>query len=287
MEENKIGEFYIQVIVRCDPDAAEALSNFLFELSANGVEEQDMSVIGYFNGKMDPELLQKNLSQYIRELHKLGFSAEDAQLLKLPVEDWSEGWRAYFHPISVTDNIIIKPPWESWNGFENIIIDIMPRMAFGTGSHETTQLCLTFLEKIAQPGDLVLDIGTGSGILAIAAAKLGAKCVAVEIDEDAIDNTHENVIMNHVDSNVQIIQGGIDVIPKQKYDIILANINRKVLIDMIPELAPFCHKQTQLILSGILISEKELIIRKAEECGLSICESRTQGEWIGFRINKK
>ncbi|MFC1569019.1 50S ribosomal protein L11 methyltransferase [bacterium] len=279
MKQNKK---WFRVSVACDETAFEAVSNFLFEQGAEGVEEQETMLIGYYNGDLDISHLKKQSVPFIQSMKELGLSVREMIVTEQPFEDWSIGWRDYFHPISISERIVIKPPWEAWDGPQPIVIDIMPRMAFGTGSHETTQICLGFLEKHIQSGNHVLDVGTGSGILAIAAVKLGAQCIAVEIDVDALENTRENAAHNNVADKIEIYQGSLEAVPNVVFNLIVANINRKVLMEMIPEMVRFCREDTKVILSGILIVDKQLIMDKLQEVGFSVIDHHEYGEWMGI-----
>jgi len=273
---------WVRVSIPCETAAFEAVSHFLFEHGADGVQELEREIIGYFHSDPESLKLKQELALFKRTLKAVGFSAGKPVITEQPYEDWSAGWRDYFYPVHVTERIIIKPPWEVWNDPKKVLIDIMPRMAFGTGHHETTRICLELMEKYIQPGHDVLDIGTGSGILAIAAAKLGASCTAVEIDPDALDNTHENVSLNSVDDQIDILHGSLDVVPNSTFDLILANINRLVLLDMLADMIPFFLSKTRLILSGFLTAEKSAILAKMKAVGLACIEFRKNGEWEGL-----
>ena len=207
----------------------------------------------------------------------------DFKIDEIPAQDWTKAWRAHFKPVRITPHIVVKPPWEAWDaGSQEIVIDITPRMAFGTGTHESTHLAMELMESHLNPEDHVLDIGTGSGILAIAAVRLGALSVlGVDIDEDALANAEENIRRNGVDDLVEVRHGSIDAVDSVKFDLILANIDRKTLIDLIPQLAAFVRSGTKLILSGILTEEITMIEEILLMSGCRILESRQKGEWTG------
>lgn len=277
---------WIQVTVPCEISAFEAVSNHMFEQGAVGVEEQENQIVGYFNESLDIQAFDFRIASHIDSLKELGFSVGNAEISELPDEDWSVNWREHFHAIPVSNHMVIKPPWETWQGSHSIVIDIMPRMAFGTGSHETTRICLELLEKYIQPGFHVLDVGTGSGILAIAAVKMGAGCTAVEVDGDALENTRENAALNRVSDRMEILHGSLETAPRKNYDLILANINRLVLTGMLPDIADYCHNQTKLILSGILDEERNIIIKAVRHEGMEVLEIRQRGEWIGLAAQR-
>ncbi|MBN2104562.1 50S ribosomal protein L11 methyltransferase [bacterium] len=273
---------WFHVSVPCETAAFEAVSNFLFDQGANGVEELDQTIIGYFGADSDNKMLKHDLDRFLDNLKEMGFSVGQPIIAERPVEDWSAGWRRFFHPMRITEKIVVKPPWEVLNAPQSILIDIMPRMAFGTGSHETTRICLELLEKYIRRGDHILDMGTGSGILAIAAAKLGARCIAVDTDSEALENARENVSLNSVSDRIEILQGSIEVVPMRPYDLILANINRSVLSEILRAMIALCRPKTRMVLSGVLISEYTGFLDQMQAVGLSCIERRESGEWIGL-----
>jgi ribosomal protein L11 methyltransferase len=281
---------WISVFVPAESATAEAVQNFLFELGASGTEECPDGVRAYFPSEA---FRREPLDTYLRELRALGFSVEEPSYAELPRQDWGEKWREGFKPVSVTGRIVVKPPWESGGGPDSVVIDIYPRMAFGTGTHETTQICLRFIERHAFPGCRVLDLGTGSGILAIAAAKFGAdRVLAVDPDPDAIDNAVENVRINGVEARVTVKPGTLETLttgegPDDPNDLILANLDRPTLKSVIPRLAPFLRPGGTAFLSGILDVEKELVGEMLDLHGWRILETVSMGEWVGMACRRR
>jgi len=305
---------WISVFIPADASAFESVHNVLFELGSTGTEECPDGIRAFFPGPELPPAAMSALKGYLESVRTLGLNVGNPLTIKIPDQDWAKKWREGFKPIRVTDRIVIKPPWEPWKpGSGSIVIDIYPRMAFGTGTHETTQLCLVLTEKYLKPGWRVLDIGTGSAVLAIAAAKLGAKCVlALDNDEDAIANAVENVKMNRVEERVKVHRGTVDIlmggirspVARQKYsdksrhgsnsnaacgipisggfDLILANIDRPTLTVVIPQIGPLMNPGGQFILSGILDTEKETIGFVLQQNGFRVLEAMPRGEWVGF-----
>lgn len=280
-------ESWIEVTIPCSGESVEAIANFLFENGASGTEERSDRLLGFFPEPADPEKLTGILKPYLRILNDLGFEVGEATIRRVGQEDWGRKWRENFTCIQVTPSLYIKPPWEEKPKAEGIVIDIMPRMAFGTGSHETTRLCLEFMQSVLEAGNSVLDIGTGSGILAIGAAKMGAGQIeAVEIDADAIDNVYENAKLNDVADRIRVSLGSLEVVPKMKYDLIIANINRSVLEKIVPKLDVYTHPDTRIILSGILDTEEALIENMLSELKLMVLKKRKLGEWLAYTIRK-
>jgi ribosomal protein L11 methyltransferase len=205
-------------------------------------------------------------------------------LRRIVSQDWNTEWRAYFKPVQVTPRIVVKPPWETWRARgDEVVVDIMPRMAFGTGTHETTRLCLELLEWVLLPGDVVLDIGTGSGILGIAAVKLGALWVlGVDVDADALANARENAIQNGVLGRVLLACGSAEIVGSQPFRVVLANIDASTLTRLLPMLRSLGEPDGRWIFSGILASEGSLFEEALSTAGYFLIDKRSSGEWIGL-----
>ena len=213
-------------------------------------------------------------------------------------KDWINNWKQYFKPFTV-DHILIKPTWEEIpeEHKDKLLIQIDPGTAFGTGKHETTQLCIRQLEKYVKPGVKVLDLGTGSGILGIAALKLGAEYVfGTDLDENAITAVHENLAANDIpEEKFGVIQGNIiddkatqDAAGYECYDIVVANILADIII-MIQKQVPFHLKKGGIFISSGIIDMKEQAVREALEANeaFEIIEVTRQGEWVSFTARKK
>ena len=200
---------------------------------------------------------------------------------------WGEKWKEYFRPEKITDHIVVGPPW--WDleaGNEGIAIIIEPKMAFGTGRHESTRIVLKALERLVRPGDRVMDLGTGSGILSIAAAKLGAECVALDIDPVAIENARENTLANDVSDRVRLICGTIDAVAGVRFDAVAANIQSSVLIPLLDDLQERLNPGGRLILSGILDREEVEMGKALGGDSWASFEVLREGQWIGMVVEK-
>lgn len=279
---NKTSNWF-EIGIPCGPECREAVSNFLFEQGAGGVTEGEDRIAGSFGPSLDSAAVLRSVKKYCTSLREMGFKAGDPELRRIPMEDWSRKWREHFRPIMVTSRIIVKPPWFKRSYAGRVLIDIMPRMAFGTGSHETTRLCLELMERYLLPGTKVLDIGTGSGILAVAAARLGAgQVLAVDNDPDALDNCRENIQLNHVEANVTAVEGTLVNVVERDFDLAIANINRPVLMEMLLELPAFLKPDGRLILSGLLIPEMTELRKTAHAAGFRVLEEIEKGEWAAF-----
>jgi ribosomal protein L11 methyltransferase len=264
--------------------ALDAVSNFAFEIGAAGLEETADGVSIFFPSGTSGQAIENPLSEFVRSLRSMGHAIADPVLHPVQEEDWGRAWKENFKPIRVGNRIVVKPPWETRpGGTHDIVIDISPKMAFGTGSHETTRLCLEMLERFVESGMSVLDVGTGSGILAIAAVKLGAsRADAVDVEEESVENAHENFRLNRVEDRTTVRLGSLDVLAPEPYGMILANIDRKTLTPMLPKFSSYGRPGTVLVLSGILAEEKQPIIGLLARSRFRLIESPEIGEWAGF-----
>ena len=213
-------------------------------------------------------------------------------------KDWINNWKQYFKPFTV-DHILIKPTWEEIpeEHKDKLLIQIDPGTAFGTGKHETTQLCIRQLEKYVKPGVRVLDLGTGSGILGITALKLGADFVfGTDLDENAITAVHENLASNDIpEEKFHVIQGNIidekpvqDAVGYECYDIAVANILADIII-MIQKEVPVHMKKGGIFITSGIINMKEQAVKDALEANdaFEILEVTRQGEWVSITARKK
>ncbi len=268
--------------------AAEGIANFYLELGAGGTQSERGEVIGFFDESADVDALSSALGLYIIACRDLDLDISDATVKRLPVEDWSVGWKKYFKPVRAGRRCVVKPPWEAWTpADDDIVIDINPALAFGTGTHETTRLCLRLLEDSLRPGDAVLDAGTGSGILSIAAVKLGAGSVlSFDIDADALGNAFENVQQNGVADKIELICSVLDSIKPRPFDVICANINRLVLIDLIPQLRAYVTHNTNVLISGLLDSDAADLEAVFKLSGFYVDKKIQEGMWMGYRLIK-
>ncbi|MBE5993678.1 MAG: 50S ribosomal protein L11 methyltransferase, partial [Paenibacillaceae bacterium] len=213
-------------------------------------------------------------------------------------KDWINNWKQFFKPFTV-DDILIKPTWEEIpeEHKEKLLIEIDPGTAFGTGQHETTQLCIRQLKKYVKPGDLVLDVGTGSGILGITALKLGAgEVFGTDLDENAITAVMENMESNHIDpEKFKVLKGNIindkevkEAAGFEKYDVVVANILADVIIPLQKEIPVHMKKGTVFITSGIINMKEEAVKQAfAANDAFELVEVTYQGEWVSVTVRKK
>lgn len=205
-------------------------------------------------------------------------------------QDWSESWKEFFSPVRVDDTFLVLPPWlESEGGASGLIpLLIEPKMAFGTGHHATTALCLQAVAGLHREGAVsaetrFLDLGTGSGILALACAKLGMTGLALDIDPVAVANASENMTLNGIAQEVSIRKGGLEALdPDQRFGLILANILAGPLVRMAPALVRRLAPGARLVLSGILVEQAERVADAYRDQNLPAPRMLTEGEWVAL-----
>lgn len=204
-------------------------------------------------------------------------------------EDWENSWKKYYHTFKIGDRLVIKPSWEEYQPKEGeVIINIDPGMAFGTGIHASTRFCMKFIDQYVKGGEKIVDAGCGSGILSIAAAKLGAvRVFAMDVDELAVKIARENIALNHLEDVIEAQAGDIiEEIQGQQPDMILANITAEVVSLLIPEAAKILATGTYLFGSGIVDSRWPGVKKQLEEHGFEIEQMLTDVDWIGVAAKK-
>ena len=265
------------------------LSDFLLGLDAFSVAEDlldngKVEVSGYFSQTIDIDDVMDRLKDYIGFLHGImnGFSVDNINLEEFDESSW-DLWKTRLKKVRVSDRIIIRPPWEEYcPAASEISIEINPSLAFGTGHHESTRLCIRLIEKLLDTPNCksVLDAGCGSGILSIVAAKLGAsRVVAFDIDKVAMNETKENLKRNSISENVNLVCGYIECI-KGKYDLIVANISVEELLHMRAELKSRLGEGGLLILSGIPFSRRDELLSGMNGSSLVMREEFRDGDWL-------
>ena len=264
-----------------DHDAREAAEYGLMEAGALGTETQDVDktlrVTGYFDELPNRELVRTKLHEALQIYELASSSLSQMDLREVPDEDWLAEWKKNWQPI-VSGRFIIAPPWNNEAATDGrILITIEPGMAFGTGTHETTRLCLQAIEKHYEGGSF-LDVGTGTGILAIASAKLfpQARVEACDTDEDAVAIAVENARLNGVEQ-IAFRAGTIDE-STQSADLVCANLTADVIVELMSALLGVtCGR---LVLSGILQSQVQMVLDRVHECGgPEPVEMTNDGEW--------
>lgn len=224
------------------------------------------------------ETLEELKSRFIQ----LGIDVK-TETIGLKEEDWANSWKKYYKPVHIGSRVVIAPMWEEYNQADGeVVVKMDPGMAFGSGTHETTALCAELIEKYIKKGMRTLDVGTGSGILAILASKLGAKSVdALDIDANAVTVAKENCVKNGV-SNVECRQSDLIKSASGKYDFVSANIVADIVIRMSEDVGNIMADGALLVVSGIIEGQRERVVRAFEEKGFSLIDEAEKNDWNAF-----
>ncbi len=293
---------YYELQIKVNPDMEDIISEICFEnLPCEGVvlaEEtyKDLEMVATTEGTLRVFLTEdadvRNILKEQRDLLlSRGFSDEELgsweyTFVTKENEDWSKKWKEKWDVTHVSKRITVVPDWIEYTPHQEdeVIIKLEPGCAFGTGTHQTTQLCMKAMEKYLQTGDEVADIGTGSGILAICAMKFGAKSAyGCDNDDTVIDVAKENAVKNQVECTFELKTA--DKLTK-KYDFVMANILHNVLYDIMGDLKAIMKSGALLSLSGILDEKREIVLEAIKRENLQIVEEMHQDQWVGFVVRK-
>jgi ribosomal protein L11 methyltransferase len=307
---------WTEISIRTTHEATEAVANIFHDLGASGVVIEDPELVNAYiqSGAWDycdiPEVTDtqtvvvkaylpadkeldgklKVFEQRVNELsqHHLDKGQGLIECREIQEEDWSTSWKEFFHPAKVGQKIVIKPSWEEYTPSDGeIIIELDPGMAFGTGTHYTTAMCIRALEEIIKPGDMVFDVGTGSGVLAVAAAKLGAKKVqAVDFDNVAVRVALENAAENHVENKIEVAQSDLMAKITGQADVIIANIIADIIIRMLPDVPGKLKDGGYFVASGIIAERLADVTAAVLENKLVIERVTEEGGWAAMVIRK-
>jgi ribosomal protein L11 methyltransferase len=288
---------WLELAVEAHPEAVDAIANVFEEYGSGGVSIEQ-PVTSHIEGEEPPRFeglptirayysvngSTPELERRIEEAlwHLQAFQLSPVGPLHRRVveeEDWAEGWKEHFHPLKI-GRIVIKPSWRTWQAAQGeIVVELDPGMAFGTGLHPTTALMLAGLQKYVRPEMRILDLGTGSGILAIPAAMLGAHVEALDISEVAVDVARANVGANGMAGRVSIDVGSIESVEGKRYDLIFANIIAGVLVDLAPALLRGLEPDGRVLASGIVDERVDEVREAFLAAGLDVVDQRKQDDW--------
>jgi ribosomal protein L11 methyltransferase len=275
-------ERWFALDVTFEPDAQEAVEYALMEAGAAGTQYEPPIVIAYFNFEPQRELVREKLFEALTIYNLPSSSVRDMSLREVENADWLENWKQSWQPIEIGKRLIVAPPWADVPASQDrVVIRIEPGMAFGTGTHETTRLCLAAIEKYFD-GSSFLDVGTGTGVLAMAAAKLfpNAIVTAYDIDADAIEIARENASLNGV-SNIEFHAGTIDE-STPSANLVCANLTAPVIVELLPALVgASCGR---LVLSGVLDEQLDMVAAGLRSLGINDFEVDRDGEWIAIIV---
>lgn len=300
---------WIEVKIITSSEAVEAVNGILYNTEVKGVSIEDSNDLEFKKKHagdwdyFDETLLNvkegavikayykqddkfngyiKYIKEAIDNLEKFGIDKGEGIVTfnKVNEVDWANNWKEYYKATRVGARIVIKPIWEEYDKKEHeLIVELDPGLAFGTGTHETTRMCIQALERYVDKDSIVFDIGTGSGILAITAAKLGAKkAIGVDLDPVAVDSAKQNVGYNKLD-NIEIRHGDLLDVIEGKANVVVANIIAEVIALLTPDVVNCLEKDGYFITSGIINDKVNDVVNKLKEYGFEILEINNQGEW--------
>ncbi len=303
---------WIETKIITTPMAVDAISEILFQLGAKGISvidpndmenfkeefpfwdyideraeisKKDEAIISVYFPKKEVNYEEKiaKLKNRMEELPSFGLEIGRAEISssEMEQEDWEEGWKQYFKTFHATEKMVIHPIWEEYVAKDGeVVIDMDPGMAFGTGEHETTAMCIQLLEETLREKDDVLDIGCGSGILSIAGKKLGAaKVEAIDLDPVAVRVAKENIAYNRLSDEIIVKEGNLTEKVSGTYDIVVANIMADVILILLDTVSDYMKKDGIFIASGIINEKMEEILRAMEQRGFSVVKTLRKGEW--------
>jgi ribosomal protein L11 methyltransferase len=292
---------WTEVSVRVLPDATEAVADLLQELSGAGVTiEPPIEALGPDEGYSLDEAAPVTLRAYFygpvaisqrarlrRRLRASGLANATAGRLRwraIQEEDWAEAWKSHYE-IERVGNVVIRPAWRDYAPLPGeAVVSLDPGMAFGTGQHPTTRMCLLALQELIRPGARVLDLGSGSGILGLAALRIGAGfVVAADIEEQAVVSTRANAALNRLERRVGVVQGSIDAVSALgPFDLVLANINAATLAALAAPLRGVLAPGAALVVSGIIAEREAMCLEALVGAGLRSKQRLEDGDWRAF-----
>ncbi|WP_010270399.1 50S ribosomal protein L11 methyltransferase [Paenibacillus senegalensis] len=320
---------WYEVTVHSTEEAVEMISHFLHELGAGGVSieesgslnrprdtslgqwyelplndipEGEAVIKGYFPEGQDMEQLLSQLKTSISLLTGFGIDigAAQVEMALVDEEDWANAWKQYYKPIQISDRLTIKPTWEPYDaGEEEIVLELDPGMAFGTGTHATTALCLRTLDQWIQGGERVIDVGTGSGVLAIAAAKLGAEHVlALDLDPVAVSSATDNAALNGLEKQITVKESDLLGVLKEQQngapgpfklpvDIVVANILADIILLFVKDVYDALSPGGLYVASGIITAKQDQVERKLVAEGFAIEQIQHEQDWVVIVARKQ
>jgi len=285
---------WLELSLRTDPSSLDAVSNFLIERGSPGVVIKKNEVRAYFSHPKDSAAVRKDVQRFLSGIRRVGAEVAKEHLKWRILKDrnWNSAWQKFFHPQRVGQQFLINPPWIKPPGLgRRHLITIEPGLAFGTGTHATTRGCIEYIEQAVASFHgaefVALDVGTGSGILSIALAKLGAKRVwALDNDPVALKVARANLHCNDVQTRVRVSATNLSHVRKS-FPLVVANLTAETILDLASALEKRVAPKGFLILSGILKSKLNGIVRHFAANGFSVVRRRTEKEWATLLFRRK
>ena len=302
----------IKVIYESDniDEATKEISNVFYDFGVTGlkIEEplKDKNPLDFYKDEKQFLMVDNAISAYfplnfyaekrkkaILEAFDQKFSDREdivytVDFYEYEQEDYENNWKKYLYPEKVSEKFVVKPTWREYTPeSDELIIELDPGRAFGTGSHPTTSLCLKLMEEVIKPGDSVIDVGTGSRILMIAAERLGASEIyGTDIDEMAVEAAKENLELNSIDNTKAKVYKGdlISVVKDKKFDVVVANILADVLLILIKDISKVVKKGGKIIFSGIIEDKCDIVKKEVENLGFEVAQVKQDKEWRALLI---
>ena len=281
---------HVELIIGSDPSAFDDYIGILTGEGFEGFWEDGPTLRAYIPAGRWSDSLQTAVAAAVQRSALLR-SLPPPSISAHPVEsrNWNEAWEATIRPVHVTERIVIAPTWNPHvAGPGELVLTIDPKMSFGTGYHESTRLMLRLIERHVQKGDRVLDVGTGTGVLAIAALKLGADhATGVDVDEWAYENARENAVLNGLAERFMVLKGDLQSVGEGLFDLIVANIQRNVIEGMIDGFLTRLQPEGALLLSGLLESDRGAIFARLSSARFSLIDEEKENEWIALAAARR
>ncbi len=262
----------------------------IVELSPTDFPDVGVIVKGYIN---ELNFDDETFTRFKGELEQLGQNINIGEFFKIETttikdNDWENSWKDYFDILNIGEKFVIVPTWREYENEENkYVINIDPGMAFGTGGHETTSLCIKNLEKYVKPHDNIIDVGCGSGILSIAASYLtDGEIKAVDLDKLAVDVSRENFALNNLENRITVEEASLLTKETKKYNVIVANILAHIIELMLDDAYNLLEDGGYYITSGIIKDKKDELLEKMLERGFKLVEETSDNEWYSFVVTK-
>jgi len=307
-----------EISIHTTNEAIEPISNILHEAGASGVVIEDPFELSKEREDRFGEIYQLNPDDYPEEgvivkaylpinsflgetveeikeainnlvLFNIDIGLNKVSIMEVNEEEWATAWKKYYHPVKISEKFTIVPTWENYKpvNSDELIIELDPGMAFGTGTHPTTVLCIQALERIVKKGDTVIDVGTGSGVLSIAAAMLQAKSVlALDLDEVAVNSAKLNLKLNKVHEVASVQQNNLLNGINKQADVIVANILAEIIVRFTDDVYRLLNKDGYFIASGIISQKKEEVKEAIMASGLEIVETVQMEDWVSITAKK-
>lgn len=260
----------------------------IYELNPADYPEQDVRVKCYYSEYDYKDELLSDIEKAVRALQDVEVTRFEIETADIKDEDWENEWKNHFHAFKASERFTVVPSWEDYQPADDEeIIHLDPGMAFGTGDHATTSMCLRLVEEYVKPGMSVIDVGTGSGILSIAAHRMGAAPIrAVDLDKVAVRVAEENFRINHCADAIETDTGNLLVGETEKRDVVIANILAHIVDLMIDDAFTLLNDEGLFIASGIIEEKEQMIIEHMTEAGFSIRTIRREKGWVAILAEK-